>query len=102
MAGAEAGPGTLVESGPDTGLHSAEARARITDRLTGAGQGRHKVQFRLRDWLVSRQRYWGAPIPMIYCDASCGLVPVPEADLPVLLPEDVEFRPSGDSPLTTS
>ena len=96
------GDGVLVDSGGYTGLHSAEARAKITSALAAKGQGRHKVQFRLRDWLVSRQRYWGAPIPMIYCDAGCGLVPVPEADLPVLLPEDIEFRPAGDSPLTTS
>jgi leucyl-tRNA synthetase len=82
-------------------VHSAEARERITADLAARGLGRARVQFRLRDWLVSRQRYWGAPIPMIYC-AKCGLQPVPEKDLPVRLPEDVEFKPSGDSPLKTS
>jgi leucyl-tRNA synthetase len=96
------GDGVLVDSGESTGQHSAEAREAITAALAAAGQGRHKVQFRLRDWLVSRQRYWGAPIPMIYCEGSCGIVPVPEASLPVLLPQDVEFKPSGDSPLKTS
>jgi leucyl-tRNA synthetase len=96
------GDGVLVDSGDFSGLASAEARQRITAALEAKGQGRPRVQFRLRDWLVSRQRYWGAPIPMIYCDAGCGIVPVPEDQLPVLLPEDVEFRPSGDSPLLTS
>jgi leucyl-tRNA synthetase len=95
------GDGTLVESGPYTGLSSADARAKITADLAAKQAGRHRIQFRLRDWLVSRQRYWGAPIPMIYCDKN-GLVPVPVEQLPVLLPEDVEFKPSGDSPLKTS
>ncbi len=95
------GDGVLVDSGAFTGLHSAEAREKITADLAARGMGRAKVQFRLRDWLVSRQRYWGCPIPMIYC-ATDGLVPVPESDLPVRLPEDVEFKPTGDSPLKTS
>ncbi len=95
------GDGVLVGSGEFTGLHSAEAREKITAALAVGGLGRAKIQFRLRDWLVSRQRYWGCPIPMIYC-ATDGLVPVPEADLPVRLPEDVEFKPTGDSPLKTS
>jgi leucyl-tRNA synthetase len=95
------GDGTLVDSGPHTGLSSEEARSKITAELAARHAGAFKVQFRLRDWLVSRQRYWGAPIPMVYCDKD-GIVPVPESDLPVLLPTDVEFRPSGDSPLTTS
>jgi leucyl-tRNA synthetase len=95
------GDGVLVESGEFTGLSSEEARSRITAALSPRQAGRHKVQFRLRDWLVSRQRYWGAPIPMIYCKND-GLVAVPYADLPVLLPDDVEFRPTGESPLTTS
>ena len=96
------GDGVLVDSEEYSGLSSETARERITSWLDAAGLGRSRVQFRLRDWLVSRQRYWGAPIPMIYCDGGCGLVPVPESSLPVLLPEDVEFRPSGDSPLKTS
>ncbi len=95
------GDGVLVDSGEHTGLTSPEARARITAALEAKGAGRFRVQFRLRDWLVSRQRYWGAPIPMVYCDKD-GIVPVPESQLPVLLPEDVEFRPAGESPLTTS
>ena len=95
------GDGVLVESGDFTGLTSADARERITAALAGRGAGRHRVQFRLRDWLVSRQRYWGAPIPVVYCSRD-GIVPVPLTDLPVRLPEDVEFRPTGESPLTTS
>lgn len=90
--------GRLVNSGEYTGLTSEEARDKIATFLESKGMGEHKVCFRLRDWLVSRQRYWGAPIPIIYCD-HCGEVPVPEQDLPVKLPYDVEFRPDGDSPL---
>ncbi|HEY90930.1 MAG TPA: class I tRNA ligase family protein, partial [Dehalococcoidia bacterium] len=70
----------------------------ISDFLEEKGWGKRTVSYRLRDWLISRQRYWGAPIPMVYCK-KCGLVPVPEEDLPVLLPEDAEFRPTGESPL---
>jgi len=95
------GDGILTDSGPYTGLSSEEARARITADLAAKNAGRHRIQYRLRDWLVSRQRYWGAPIPVVYCDND-GIVAVPDNQLPVLLPEDVEFRPSGDSPLTTS
>ena len=90
--------GRLINSGDYTGLSSEEARDKIATFLESKGMGEHKVCYRLRDWLVSRQRYWGAPIPIIYCD-HCGEVPVPETDLPVKLPYDVEFRPDGDSPL---
>ncbi len=91
--------GVLVNSGEFTGLASAPARQAITDALAANGQGRHAVHFRLRDWLISRQRYWGAPIPIIYCD-KCGLAPVPEVDLPVVLPLDVEITGEGGSPLS--
>jgi leucyl-tRNA synthetase len=90
--------GTMVNSGPFDGLPSAEAKERIADHIEELGLGRRTVNYRLRDWLISRQRYWGAPIPIIYCP-HCGMVPVPEEQLPVLLPENVEFRPTGESPL---
>jgi leucyl-tRNA synthetase len=90
--------GVLVNSGEFTGLDSARARQAITDWLAEKDQGRHAVHFRLRDWLISRQRYWGAPIPIIYCQ-RCGLVPVPEKDLPVVLPLNVEITGEGGSPL---
>ena len=90
--------GTLVNSGEFTGLQTAPAKAAILGKLNQTGQGCEKINYRLRDWLVSRQRYWGAPIPMIYCD-HCGEVPVPEKDLPVELPYDVNFTPDGTSPL---
>jgi len=91
-------PGTMVNSGQFNGLPSEEGINAITDFLEEKGWGRRTITYRLRDWLISRQRYWGAPIPMIYCP-NCGIVPVPEEDLPVLLPEDAEFRPTGESPL---
>ncbi len=85
--------GVLVQSGKYTGMtggkHS-EGEAAIVADLEAAGRGKRKVEFRLRDWLISRQRYWGNPIPMIYCD-ECGVVPVPEEDLPVRLPEDIDL-----------
>lgn len=93
--------GLLVDSGEFTGLKSAEARSRMIDFLTRTEQGEKTINYRLRDWLVSRQRYWGAPIPIIYCD-HCGEVPVPIDDLPVKLPTDVDFRPTGESPLKYS
>jgi leucyl-tRNA synthetase len=77
---------------------TAVAKARAIDWLVERGLGQRKVNYRLRDWLVSRQRYWGCPIPVVHC-AACGIVKVPEDQLPVLLPDDVEFRPTGESPL---
>lgn len=91
--------GILVNSGKFDGLTTDEAKKSIVAELEKDKLGEMKVNFRLRDWLVSRQRYWGAPIPIIYCD-DCGIVPVPEKDLPVKLPYDVEFTPDGKSPLS--
>jgi leucyl-tRNA synthetase len=93
--------GIMVNSGEFTGMGNKEALAKIIDFMDKNGIGESKVNFRLRDWLISRQRYWGAPIPVIYCD-DCGAVGVPESELPVMLPEDVEFTGQGKSPLTTS
>ena len=93
--------GVLVNSGEFDGLTTAEAKVKIIEKLAQNNLGEEKVNYRLRDWLVSRQRYWGAPIPIIYCD-DCGTVPVPEKDLPVKLPYDVEFAPDGKSPLAKS
>ncbi len=91
--------GVLVSSGDYTGLSSEMARKKITELLKLDGVADFQVNYKLRDWLVSRQRYWGAPIPLIYCE-KCGEVPLSEEQLPVLLPEDVEFRPKGGkSPL---
>jgi leucyl-tRNA synthetase len=93
--------GTLVASKEFSGLTSEDAREKMTAWLKKEKLGRKVVNYRLRDWLISRQRYWGAPIPIIYCD-TCGTVPVPEKDLPVKLPTDVDFRPTGESPLVRS
>ncbi|GIM29446.1 leucine--tRNA ligase [Clostridium polyendosporum] len=93
--------GIMVNSGEFDGITSEEGRVKVVEKLASIGLGEQKVNFRLRDWLVSRQRYWGAPIPMIYCE-KCGTVPVPEKDLPVQLPYDVEFAPDGKSPLAKS
>jgi leucyl-tRNA synthetase len=90
--------GVLVNSGQFTGLASAKAIEAITANLEERGQGKGAVNFRLRDWLISRQRYWGAPIPIVYCE-TCGLAPVPASDLPVVLPLDVEITGEGGSPL---
>lgn len=92
--------GILVNSGPFDGLSIQEAQAQIADELERIGMGQRKVNFRLRDWLISRQRYWGAPIPIVYCE-SCGTVAVPEEQLPVMLPTDVIFK-TGENPLATS
>ncbi|MDG5853270.1 leucine--tRNA ligase [Clostridium beijerinckii] len=93
--------GVLVNSGKFDGLTTNDAKKKIVEDLEKDKLGAMKINFRLRDWLVSRQRYWGAPIPIIYCD-DCGIVPVPEKDLPVQLPYDVEFTPDGKSPLGKS
>jgi leucyl-tRNA synthetase len=90
--------GLLVNSGEFDGLSSVDAIQAIITKLTPTGQGSLKVNYRLRDWLVSRQRYWGTPIPIVHCPA-CGVVPVPEDQLPIRLPYDVEFTPDGESPL---
>jgi leucyl-tRNA synthetase len=93
--------GKMINSDDFNGLYGDEAKAAVVKKLESMGLGKGKVNYRLRDWLVSRQRYWGAPIPIIHCD-KCGTVPVPEKDLPVLLPYDVEFSPDGKSPLSKS
>ena len=90
--------GISVNSGAFSGMKTDEVKEKITAWLKERNQGDFKINFRLRDWLISRQRYWGAPIPIIHCP-KCGIVPVPEKDLPVLLPYDVDFRPEGTSPL---
>ena len=92
------GPGVMVNSGPLNGMSTAESKDAIIALLEAEGKGRGATNYRLRDWLISRQRYWGTPIPIIICP-NCGDVPVPEEQLPVLLPLDVEFRPGGESPL---
>ncbi|PIS31284.1 MAG: leucine--tRNA ligase, partial [Candidatus Portnoybacteria bacterium CG08_land_8_20_14_0_20_40_83] len=93
--------GILINSEDNDGLTSEEARKELTIWLDKNKIGKKTINYKLRDWLISRQRYWGAPIPIIYCD-SCGAVPVPEKDLPVLLPDDVDFMPTGESPLARS
>jgi leucyl-tRNA synthetase len=90
--------GTLVNSAQFSGLAVAEGKAKIADYVEAGGFGKRTVNYRLRDWGVSRQRYWGTPIPIIYCK-TCGTVPVPAADLPVTLPKDVPFTGKGSSPL---
>jgi len=90
--------GRLVDSGDFSGMPHEEGAQAIVEWLGGQGRGRPAVSFRLRDWGFSRQRYWGAPIPIVYCD-DCGLVPVPEAELPVLLPEIEDYKPKGIPPL---
>ena len=90
--------GVMVDSGSFSGLPSAEGKERIATYLEEKGLGKKDVRYRLRDWGISRQRYWGTPIPILYCD-GCGMVPVPEDDLPVVLPKDVEFTGEGGSPL---
>ncbi|MFA5974836.1 MAG: leucine--tRNA ligase [Elusimicrobiota bacterium] len=95
------GEGVLINSGEFNGIPSTESKRKVAEWLEKRGTGKATVTYKLRDWLVSRQRYWGTPIPMISCP-DCGIVPVPEKDLPVLLPTDVEFTGKGESPLATS
>lgn len=92
--------GVMVNSGEYDGMNNREAMEKMRDKAEQDGFGERKVNFRLRDWLISRQRYWGAPIPMVNCE-HCGIVPVPQEQLPVLLPDDVVFK-AGENPLATS
>lgn len=98
MTEAYTGPGEMVDSGAFDGMPNVKALDEIAKHMEEKGIGQKTVNFRLRDWGISRQRYWGAPIPMIHCD-DCGIVPVPEKDLPILLPEDAELLDGGRSPL---
>ena len=100
MTEAYAGEGTMVNSGPFNGMDNVKALDEIASYLEQKGLGKKTVSFRLRDWGISRQRYWGAPIPIIHCK-TCNIVPVPEEDLPILLPEDVGLLEGGKSPLPT-
>jgi leucyl-tRNA synthetase len=95
------GDGVMVNSGRFDGKHNREAYDEIVEWLASEGRGKPALNYRLRDWLVSRQRYWGAPIPIVYCD-QCGMVPVPEDQLPVLLPDIQEYAPKGKSPLAAA
>lgn len=90
--------GTMVNSAQFNGLPNERGKEAVSDFMEAKGYGKRTTTYRLRDWLISRQRYWGAPIPIVYCP-KCGAVAVPEKDLPVLLPEDAEFKPTGESPL---
>ncbi len=94
-------PGVLVNSEEFNGMENEKAKKAITQKAVDGGYGEFKTQYRLRDWLISRQRYWGAPIPVVYCE-KCGPQPVPEDQLPVKLPEDVDFKVVGKSPILTS
>lgn len=91
--------GVMINSAQFNGLSSREALGKIADWLVSKGTAKRVVNYKIRDWLISRQRYWGAPIPIVHCK-KCGTVPVPEKDLPVILPKDIRFKPTGVSPLT--
>ena len=101
LAEAFLGNGFMTNSGAYDGMTNEECKTAIAIDLEKRSWGRRTVSFRIRDWLISRQRYWGTPIPMVYCD-TCGVVPVPESDLPVLLPQDADFTPTGESPLSAN
>ena len=92
------GEGVMIDSSPFNGMPTADGRVKVAAMAKAKGWGDAAITYRLRDWLISRQRSWGTPIPIIHCP-RCGLVPVPDSDLPVLLPEDVDFQPHGESPL---
>lgn len=98
MTAAVPASGRMVNSGPLTGTPGEDAFTRAVGHIEELGVGHGSVNYRLRDWLISRQRYWGSPIPIVYCE-KCGVVTVPEDQLPVLLPDDVEWKPTGESPL---
>ncbi|MBN1373769.1 leucine--tRNA ligase [Candidatus Dojkabacteria bacterium] len=93
--------GTMVDSGEYDGMNSEDFKKKIVEKLSKEGIAKSEKMMKLRDWSVARQRFWGAPIPMILCE-DCGYVPVPEKDLPVMLPDDVDFKPTGESPLRYS
>jgi len=101
LTAAFAAEGTMINSGKFDGMNNREAIGAMIEWLDNEGIGKKTINYKLRDWLISRQRYWGTPIPMIYCD-DCGWVPEKEENLPVMLPTDVEFTGKGESPLTTS
>ena len=101
LTAAYAGDGVLVNSGRFDGLPKAEAIVKVTEWLKEQGKADFAVNYKLRDWLLSRQRYWGAPIPIVYCE-KCGELPVPEDQLPVLLPDITDYAPKGKSPLANA
>jgi len=98
MSEAYAGEGVMVSSGPFDGRRTPDSIREVTAWLEREGRGRHAVNYRIRDWLISRQRYWGAPIPIVHCP-TCGEVAVPDDQLPVELPPDADFTLGGESPL---
>ena len=101
MDGAYEGSGVMVNSGEFNGLTNEEGKKALADFMSAQAIGERRVNYRLRDWLISRQRYWGAPIPIVYCE-KCGIVPVPRQDLPVKLPKEVDFSDFKKSPLETA